>query len=149
MRQKCFVLQFRASSVSAKWQAKMVKSHMKEKDSRKHRYVRFCLNTGTAQSVMLFTACTQSLLRELSVAVRNTSQKAVEKLSCSSASYCSGSVTSKVTNSPVKTPWAQPGLTSARVHQATAHPCVCSYKHQGLGRRRKVICKLIQNIFSQ
>lgn len=25
---------------------------MKEKESRKHKYIRFCLNTGTAQSVM-------------------------------------------------------------------------------------------------
>lgn len=127
----------------------MFKSHMKKEESRKHKYIRFGPNTGTAQSVMLFTACTQSLLRELSVAVRKNSQKAVEKLSCFFASYCSGSVTSKVTKSPVNTPWVQHGLMSAGVHQATVHPSVCNYKYQGVRRRRKVMCRLIQNIFSQ
>lgn len=79
---------------------------------------------------MLFTTCTQPLLRELSAALRKISQKAV--LSCSFASYCSGSVISKVTKSPVNTPWVQHGLMSAGVHQATVHPSVCNYKYQGI-----------------
>ena len=109
----------------------MKQSHVNEKERRKHKCIRFCLNSGTARSLMSFAVFTCSLLRELSVIVRKLSQKAMEKLYFSFASYCSGSVTSKVSNSPVSTPQGQHRLKPTGVHQATMHACVCNYKYQG------------------
>lgn len=84
-----------------------------------------------------------SVTPQRAVAVSKISQKAVEKLSFSFASHCSGSVTSKVTNSPVNTTWVQHGLMSAGVPQATVHPWGHNYKYQGVRRRRRVMCRLI------
>jgi len=126
----------------------MKQSHRKEMEWGKHRCTRFCLNSGTAQSLMLFTAFTRSLLRELSVVARKLSQKVMKKLCFSFASYCSGSVTSKVTTAL----WAVLGDSIVSSQLEYVRPLcmhVCATTNTKAARRRRVMCRLIQNLLSQ
>lgn len=118
-----------------KQQARMRQNHVTEKQRRKPRYIRSCLNSGTSRSLMPFAALPPSLLRQLPAGGRKLSQSVVENLDFSFASHCSGSVTFKVSNSLLSTPQGQHHLKPTGGRRVSLHVQLQTPRKLGGGGR--------------